>query len=81
MPVGGLEQPQRADQRREPLAVLGQVDRIGAGAQDRDARRRQFGGELQRGLPAELDDHAHQRAARLLDMQHSSTSSAVSGSK
>ena len=56
--VGGLLQAQLVDQLGEALAVLGQVDAVGRGAEDRDARRLQLGGELERGLPAELDDHA-----------------------
>jgi hypothetical protein len=53
----------------EALAVLGQVDGVRAGAQDRDAGLFQRMGQLQRGLAAELDDDAGQRAVAHLDMQ------------
>ena len=36
--VGGLAQAELVDERGKPLAVFGKVDRVGAGAQDRDAR-------------------------------------------
>ena len=42
------------------------VDRIHRGAEDRDVGRGQRFGELQRRLPAELNDDADQFAARLL---------------
>ena len=47
------------------------IDR--AGAEDRHPRRLQLGRELQRRLPAKLDDHAEQLALRLLaldDFEH-----------
>ena len=37
--LGGCSQPQALDHQAEPLAVLGQVDRLGARADDRHARR------------------------------------------
>ena len=50
--------PSLLDQFGEALAVLGQIDAVGRGAEDRHARRLQLGGELERRLPAKLDDHA-----------------------
>ena len=73
MPFAGCLSPSCCDQRREPLAVLGQVDAVGRGAEDRHARRLQLRGELQRRLPAELDDDAEQLALLLLapdDLEH-----------
>ena len=43
-------------QRGEPLAVFGEIDRIRRGPQDRDTRLEQRQRQLQRCLPAELDD-------------------------
>ena len=48
----------------EPLAILGAIDRVGAGAEDRHAGLRERDRELERRLAAELDDHA----PRLLDV-------------
>ncbi len=53
-----LEQPELLDQLVEPLAVLGQVDAVGRGADDLDARLLQGDRQFQRGLAAELDDDA-----------------------
>ena len=53
-----LLQFQPLDQRLEAVAVLGEVDRVGRGAEDRDAGGFQRPGELQRRLAAELDDDA-----------------------
>jgi hypothetical protein len=68
MAVGGCFRPS-LHQRLEPLAVLGQVDGVGRGAEDRDARIVQRVGQLQRRLAAELHDHPVQRAVLLLDAQ------------
>ncbi len=66
----------------EALAVFGKVDGVGRGAEDRDALGFQRVGEFQRGLAAELDDDAVQRAVLLFGVRRiSSTSSRVSGSK
>ncbi len=54
------------EQRPEAPAVLGQVDRLNARPEQGHARIRERGGELKRGLAAELDDHAE----RLLDLDH-----------
>ncbi len=63
--VGGLAAGRgRCEQLLEALAVLGEVDGVGRGAEDRDAGVVQRVGELQRGLAAELDDDAVQRAVR-----------------
>ena len=72
-------------QRVEALAVLGEVDRVGARAEHRDARRFERVRELQRRLPAERDDHARRAAAPVARSCSASqtlrTSSVVSGSK
>jgi hypothetical protein len=59
----------RVQQLLKPLAILGQVDRLGLGAQDRDACGLQRIGEFQRRLAAELHDHPVQRAGVLLHPQ------------
>ena len=76
--VGRLPQAEPLDHQAEPLAVLGQVDALGARADDRHARRLQRPRQVQRRLAAELDDHAHRARSR---SQTLSTSSTVSGSK
>ena len=63
----------RLENLAELLAVLGQVDGPRARAQDRHAGALEVGGERQRGLAAELDDHALDGAGRALgavDFQH-----------
>ena len=67
--VVGLLELQLADQLGKALAVFGKVNRVGRGAEDRDPGILQRLRELERGLPAELDDHAEQFALRLLDAQ------------
>ena len=57
------------EQRAEAPAILGQVDRLDARAEQRHARLGQAGGELQRRLAAELHDHAL-RALDLDDREH-----------
>ena len=49
---------QPLEQRAEAPAVLGEVDRLGLRAEQRHARGLQAGGEPQRRLAAEGDDHA-----------------------
>ena len=61
-PVLGLLQAQFVKQALEPVAVLGKVDRIDRRAQDRRARLFDRARELERGLAAELHDHALQRS-------------------
>jgi hypothetical protein len=75
-----LLQAELVEQRLEALAVLGEVDGVGRGAEDRDARILQRLRELQRRLAAELHDHALERAALfgVEDFQHVL---GVSGSK
>ena len=58
-----LGDPEVPQQPREPLAVLGQVDRVRRGAEYRHPLRLQREGELQRRLPAKLHD-ARDVAAR-----------------
>eukprot|EP01136_Pigoraptor_vietnamica_P010232 Opistho-1_new@47646 len=65
--VGRLAQLQLVDQRGETLAIFGQVDGIGTGAQDRDARILQRLRQLERRLPAKLHQHARQRPVRHFD--------------
>ena len=66
--VDRLGDLQPVQQLLEALAVLGQVDGVGRGAEDRDAGVLQRLGQLQRRLAAELDDDAQQLAVRLLDV-------------
>ena len=56
--IGRLQQFQLLHQFLEPFAVLGDVDGLGAGADDRRARCFQSLGELERRLAAVLHDHA-----------------------
>ena len=48
MPFVGLAQVEAVEERLEALAVLGEVDGVGRGAEDRDAGVVQGVGELQR---------------------------------
>ena len=69
----GLLERELVDQHLEPVAVLGKVDGVGRGAEDRHARLLERLGELERRLPAELHDHALEAALRLLhgdDLEH-----------
>ena len=73
MPLAGCLRPEPLHQRGEALAVFGEVDAVGRGAEDRHARLLQLLGQLQRRLPAELDDHADELALLLLaadDLEH-----------
>src|SRR5439155_12332265 len=47
--------PKLAQHAAEPLAVLGEVDRLERRAEDTEARRFEIAGELERRLAAELD--------------------------
>ncbi len=67
--VGGLLEAELVDQLGKPLAVLGKVDAVGRGAEDRDSVGLKLGGELERRLPAELDDHALELALLRLAME------------
>ena len=55
---GGALRPSSLEQRAEAPAVLGEVDRVDAGCRAAARRPREPGGELERRLAAELDDHA-----------------------
>ena len=73
MPLSGCCSAELVDQHLEAVAVLGEVDGVGRGAEDRHAGLFQRGGELERRLAAELHDDALERALRLLrgdDLQH-----------
>ena len=61
-PVRWLPEPELVEQGLEPLPVLGLVDRIRRGADDRDPGPFERGRELERGLSAELHDHSHELA-------------------
>ena len=65
----GLPEPQPVDNFLKSSAVLGPVDRVGGGAQDRHPGHLQSAGQIQRGLAAELNDDA-QRLFRPEDVQH-----------
>jgi hypothetical protein len=58
--VRGRGDVQFLQQRAEAVAILGQVDGVGRGAQDRHARGLQCRGQVERRLPAELDDEAQE---------------------
>ena len=64
-----LPEPELLHERVEPLAVLGAVDAVGARADDRDARLLEPVREVERRLPAELDDDAR-RLLLVDDVQH-----------
>ncbi|MNV06527.1 hypothetical protein D3C71_969090 [compost metagenome] len=66
--VGRLLQADGLQHLLEAFAVLGQVDAVDAGAQDRHAVLLQGVGQLQRGLAAELHHDADQVAFRALDV-------------
>ena len=69
----GLLQFQLLDQSLEAVAILGEVDGVGRGTEDRNARGGERLGELQRCLPAKLHDDALQAAVLLLgcdDLEH-----------
>ena len=57
-----LAQLEPVEQLLEAVAVLGEVDGVGRGAEDRHVGLLQRLGELERRLAAELHDHAVQRA-------------------
>ena len=68
-----LLQPQLVEHALEAVAVFGEIDGVGRGAEDRHVGRFQRARELQRGLAAELHDHAVQRAVLAFgvdDLQH-----------
>jgi hypothetical protein len=77
VPFGGWRRPSFVDQALEALAVLGPVDGVRRGADDGHAGRLEITGELERRLPAVLDDDPSGRST----VDDLSTSSRVSGSK
>ena len=66
MPLLGWRRLELVEQLLEAVAVLGEVDRVGRGAEDRNFGPLQRLGELERRLAAELHDDAVQRAVRAL---------------
>ena len=68
-PAGRLLQPQAVQDVLELLPVLGVLDRIDAGADDRHAGVLERPGQVQRRLPAELHDHPV-RLDPVADVQH-----------
>ena len=65
----GARRPSSAEQVAEALAILGEVDRRRAGAEDRHAALDQPARELERRLAAELHDDAD-RLLALDDLEH-----------
>ena len=65
--VGRLAQADLSKKGLEPLPVLGQVYGVGRGAEDGDVGCLEGRGQLERRLPAELDDDAEKAAPGLLD--------------
>ena len=57
-PTGGLFELKTVQQFAEFLPVLGLFDRVDIGADDREAGGGKRPGQIERGLAAELDDHA-----------------------
>ncbi len=66
--VGRLAQRELVDQLLEALAILGEIDRVGRRAEDRDAGRLERLCELERRLAAELHDQAQQLTLRAFDL-------------
>ena len=67
--VLGLGEFEPVDQLGEQVAVFGEIDRGGLGAEDGDAGLFDRIGEVERGLAAELDDDAVQRAVGLFALE------------
>ena len=67
--VRRLRQPELARDLLEPAPVLGDVDRVGRRAEDRNAGCFERARELERRLPAELHDHAD-RLLAVHDLEH-----------
>ena len=63
-----LFQAEFVEQLLEAVAIFGEIDHVGRGAEDRHVRLFERFGELQRRLAAELHDHAVQGAAAALDI-------------
>ena len=67
--VLGLGQFELVEELGEQVAVFGQIDGVGLGAEDRHAGLLHGFGQVQRGLAAELDDDAVQRAVLLFGFE------------
>ena len=67
--VVGLAELETVHDLLKTLTVLGAVDRVGGGPENRRPRRLQTAREVQRGLAAELDDDTH-RFLRLQDVEN-----------
>jgi hypothetical protein len=65
--IDRLAQTEAGQQTLETPPVLGKVDRVGRGPENRHLSSFQRGGKLERGLAAELHDNSEQRAAAPLD--------------
>ena len=65
--VDGLFQAEFLQQVAELLAIAGGVEGFDGGAEDRDAGFFQAAGEVERGLSAELDDDAFDKAAGFVE--------------
>ena len=70
MPLAGCVIFELVEQRREALAILGEVDRVGRRAENPDAGLLQRERELQRRLAAELHEARHVAAGRSLGLDH-----------
>ena len=68
--AGRLRDVEAGQQRREALAILGQVDRVRRRAENLHAGGLQRQRELERRLPAELDEARHLAARRALGFDH-----------
>ena len=70
MPCLGAGRPAARQHPAERAAVLGQVDRLGLGAEDRDAGVLEPLGQAERRLAAERADDAGDGAGLLLGVHH-----------
>ena len=77
MPFGGDGICKIVEQFAEELAIFRQIDVFGIGSDDRHAQPLQRQRQIQRSLPAELDDYAVGFSVSTMFI----TSSSVSGSK
>ena len=69
-PVLGRRQVGLGQHLAERAPLLGQMDRLRAGADDRHAGVLERLGQPERGLPTELDDHPGDRSRGLLGVHH-----------
>ncbi len=63
-----LAELQFLDQVLEAIAILGEIDRLGRGAENRNARSLERLGQFKRRLAAELHDQAQKLAVAALDL-------------